>query len=95
MLAIESLLDRLTKRTARSVADEHSRPRDALKYGPMPAQCEAEREHRQRTGNRALLQDIRFGFRQLITQRGFAALAIISMARPAPACDVRCARTRH
>ena len=27
-----------------------------------------------------LLQDIRFGFRQLIKQRGFAALAIISMA---------------
>ena len=27
-----------------------------------------------------LLQDIRFGFRQLMKQRGFAALAIISMA---------------
>ena len=27
-----------------------------------------------------LLQDIRFGFRQLLKQRGFAALAIISMA---------------
>jgi len=27
-----------------------------------------------------LLQDIRFGFRQLIKQPGFAALAIISMA---------------
>jgi hypothetical protein len=27
-----------------------------------------------------LLQDIRFGFRQLVRQPGFAALAIISMA---------------
>jgi len=74
---------------ARSCAQENSRVANFL--NPKRARA-ASHNAEAHALMETLLQDIRFGFRQLMKQPGFAALAIISMALGIGANNGRCSR---